>query len=155
MNWVTGNPRFALQSIGEDAQLRDLLRADAEGLLRVEIDRAGVPAVQLVELRRDLLPDARFFGGVFDERRAELREPMLSAECEQLVATLHVPGIAKTGVPGLELQRVRVGRLDDRLRIDRLAVLEDRGAVVHCTTVSATIATPVAPGNRCAATSAA
>ena len=58
--------------------------------------RAGVLAVQLVELRADLAPDARLLGGVIDERRAEVLQPVLAAQREQLLAplrcTLRRPG---------------------------------------------------------------
>src|SRR2546422_6301740 len=43
-------------------------------VLRLEVNAAGVPAVQVIKLRTDLAPDTCFFGCVIDERRPQDRK---------------------------------------------------------------------------------
>jgi hypothetical protein len=57
-------------------------------------------------------------------------EALLPALREELGPTLYIRGISETWMPGLELERIGIVRVDDRLGIDRLAVLPNRGAVV-------------------------
>ena len=100
------------EPFAQGAELRNLVCADAEVVLGLQIDRAGVLAVEFVELRADFAPDARLFGVVMDDRRTELFETMPTAQSEQILATLHVTGVAQAGMAGLKLQLRDVRRFD-------------------------------------------
>ena len=82
--------------------------------------------MQLVEPMGDVAPDARFLGCVIDQRRAQVFQPVPPAQRKQVIAPLDITGIAQTGMPRFELQRVWVWRLDHDLRINRDAVFNDR-----------------------------
>ena len=60
--------------------------------------------MQLVELRADLAPDARFLRRVVDERRAEAFQPVLAAQGEQLLAPRDVLGVAEPGVARFQFE---------------------------------------------------
>ena len=54
--------------------------------------------MQLVELGSGLAPDTRLFSRVVDERGAELVQPMLPAQCEEIAAAPDV--VEKRGCAG-------------------------------------------------------
>ena len=64
---------------------------------------------------------------------SEAGETMLPGPREELGTSVHVCGVPESGMPGFKLERIGLVRIDDRLRIDRLAILANRGAVVHRT----------------------
>src|SRR5687768_6315005 len=88
-------------------------------------------AVQLAKLGTDLAPDTSPFRRVFNCRRAEIFESMVAASREKLVPALHVAGVTHTRMPGFQLQRVGVGRLDDGPGIDRSPVSVDGFGLLH------------------------
>src|SRR4029078_11434228 len=61
----------------EVPELRNLVLADAEVALGLEINGRRVLHVERVELGRDLAPDTLFFRRVLDEGRAERLEAVL------------------------------------------------------------------------------
>ena len=89
------------EPLAEVPELRDLVLGDGQVALRLQVDRAGVLAVQLVELRADLAPDARLLGRVVDERRAEVAPAGASgtgrtAPCRRaMYAVVAEPGVAR------------------------------------------------------------
>src|SRR5204862_3459212 len=89
-------------------QLRNVVLADPELPFGPEIDGARVGLVQPAERRRDLAPDALFFGGVRDERRPEALESVLAAECEQRLPAPDIRLVAEPGMPGLAVQPIDV-----------------------------------------------
>ena len=104
---------------------------DREIALRRQVDLAGVLDVQFVELRADLAPDAGFFGGVLDERRAEPLEPVPPAEREQLLPAFDVLVVAESRMSRLQLELGRFRRRDHDLGVDRHAVLDELPGFLH------------------------
>src|SRR6185503_528290 len=88
--------RLAFDTSAQMTQLRNVPLCDRQFALGVEIRLAGVLDVQLVELRADVAPNARFFGAVFDDGRAQPFETMTPAEREQLATPGDVNLIAET-----------------------------------------------------------
>src|SRR5580765_4189319 len=78
--------------------------------------------MERTEPRRHLPPDALFFIGVQDDRRSEMIQAMVAADTEEGLAPFDVRGVVQSGVPGLELEMVHVGRI----RID--VIWRDRRA---------------------------
>ena len=79
------------QPLAQQSQLRDFFARDVEFALGIKIHLAGVFAMQFVQLRADLAPDARLLGVVVDERRAKTFQAVLAAQREQLLAPAMYP----------------------------------------------------------------
>jgi hypothetical protein len=79
--------------------------------LRLEVDAAGVLAVQAIERRGHLAPDALLLGGVLDERRTEPLETVAATHLEECLAAGDVARVAEPGMPRFELEPVDVGRV--------------------------------------------
>jgi hypothetical protein len=112
----------APDAVAQMAQLWDLVAGDGQLTLRVQVDPAGVLQMQLIEFRADLAPDARLLGVVIDQRRAEVLQPVLATQSEQLLAPLDVPFVPQTGVPRLQLQRGHIRRRDHGVGVEGEAV---------------------------------
>src|SRR5688572_2619765 len=95
---------LALDTPAQMTQLGNLALGDRQLALGVEIRLARMLDVQLVELRADLAPDARFLCRVFDDGRAQSFEAVTPAQGEQLATPGHVTLIAETRMPRLELE---------------------------------------------------
>ena len=123
--------RLALEALTEQAELRNLLLADAERALGLQINAAGVFAVQLIQFRAHVAPDTCFFESVVDERGAEMIEPALPAKCEELLAPLHVSRVALARMSRFELQFRDIGGLDHGLGVDRHSIFDNRRRLFH------------------------
>src|SRR5688572_7824140 len=123
--------RLALETPAQMTQLGNLALRDSQLALRRQIGLAGVLDVQLVELRADVAPDARFLRGVFDDRRAQPFETMTPAQREELATPGNVTRIPETRMPRLELEFGRLHRRHHRAGVDWHAVLGQHRLFAH------------------------